>query len=161
MPETKMIWKGALHIGDEPGIFGDSAYVGLTCELPFTLYRFTEKGSDLVRFLVETSQVRTFHTYPGHEVTLTAFEPPARAGEHWTERRIGDVHRLKSDGPTPMAIDADLADVKGKRLFLSLRVRVDTSVPAGLFDDFEILRLSFVTVDHRFYSSFGFDAADR
>jgi len=161
MAETKMIWKGALHIGDEPGIFGDSAYVGLTCELPFTLYRFTDKGSDKVQLLVETSPVRTFQAYPGHEVTVTAFEPPTQPGAHWTERRLGDVRRMTSDGPAPMALDVDLSSVRGKRLFLSLKVRVDTSVPAGLFDDFEILRLSLVTQDHRYYSSFGFDAADR
>jgi len=161
MAETKMIWRGALHVGDEPGIFGNSAYVGLACELPFTLYRFTEKGSDQVKLLVETSPVRTFQAYPGHEVTVTAFEPPARPGDHWTERRIGPVHRMTSDAPSPMSIDADLADVKGKRLFLSLKVRVDTSVPAGQFDDFEVLRLSLVTTDMRYYSSFGFDAVDR
>jgi hypothetical protein len=161
MSETKLIWKGSLHLGDEPGIFGDSTYVGLSCELPFTLYRFLESGSDKVQLVLETSPVRTFNTYPGHEVVLTSFEPPARAGGHWTERRIGDVHRLKSGAAGPLTIDADLSDVKAKRLFLSLKTRVDTSVPAGLFDDFEILRLSIVTADHRFYTSFGFDAADR
>lgn len=161
MAETKMIWKGALHIGDEPGIFGDSSYVGLSCELPFTLYRFTDTGSDQLTLLLETSPLRTFQSYPGHEVTVTAFEPPARPGSHWTERRIGPVHRMKSDAPSPMAIDLDLSDVPGKRLFLSLKVRVDTSVPAGLFDDFEVLRLSLIATDHRYYSSFGFDAVDR
>ena len=40
-----------------------------------------------------------------------------------------------------MAIDVDLTDVLGKRLFLALKVRVDTTVPAGQFDDFEVLRL--------------------
>ena len=33
----ELIWKGRIHLGDEPGIFGDAEYAGISLELPVTL----------------------------------------------------------------------------------------------------------------------------
>jgi len=43
-------------------------------------------------------------------------------------------------------------------VFVSVRVRVDTEVPPGLYDDFVVTRLLNRSVDFTFVASFGFSA---
>lgn len=38
-PQQELIWQGRLQLGDQPGVYGDAAYSGITAELPMTVYR--------------------------------------------------------------------------------------------------------------------------
>jgi len=35
--QSIFIWQGSVHLGDEPGIYGDSLYSGLSVEFPLTV----------------------------------------------------------------------------------------------------------------------------
>ncbi len=160
----ELVWQGRIHLGDEPGIYGDALYVGLCAELPLTIMsnaletEMTPKGvglSDSVRFVLEAEDVRTYEGYPGHQISIVEhFE--ASEGL-WQERVIGQGKLWDMDN-----IEITL-DLSGKQmpLFLSVRIKVDTSVPAGLYDDFVIKKLSVYTHGSKYYSSFGFRPLNR
>lgn len=64
-PQSEMIWKGRLQLGDEPGVYGDASYSGLGCQLPATLTKFAAAGSaDDITFQVGTTDVQIFDPYP-------------------------------------------------------------------------------------------------
>jgi hypothetical protein len=37
---STFIWQGRIHLGDEPGIYGNANYSGLSMEFPFTIKNF-------------------------------------------------------------------------------------------------------------------------
>jgi hypothetical protein len=39
--KSELIWAGRIHLGDEPGVYGDAAYTGLATEFPLTLTKCT------------------------------------------------------------------------------------------------------------------------
>src|SRR5687767_3647921 len=82
------IWEGRLHLGDEPGVYGDAAFAGLAVELPFTLRRFREQASDddAVEIVVEAQDVRTFEGYLGHHVIVIGYEANPLAAPEWQSR---------------------------------------------------------------------------
>lgn len=59
--------KGRLHLGDEPGIYGDTAYAGTGVDLPVTLYPFAAdvSGAD-VTIVVEAEHIEIYGGYAGH-----------------------------------------------------------------------------------------------
>lgn len=63
----ELVWKGRLHLGDEPGIYGDAAYAGTGVDLPVTLYPLAAdvSGAD-VTIVVEAEHVKTYDGYAGH-----------------------------------------------------------------------------------------------
>jgi len=151
----ELVWQGRLHLGDEPGIYGNANYIGLCAELPLTILRNELEMpkdanlSDSVRFVLEAEDVRTYASYPGHQVSIVEhFE--SEGG--WQERVIGQGKLWDTD---IVEITLDFSN-KQIPLFLSVRVKVDTSVPAGLYDDFVIKKLSVYTHGSKYYSSFGF-----
>ena len=146
----ELVWQGRLHLGDEPGIYGNAQYVGLCAELPLTVMQNSAEGSDSVRIVLEAEDVRTYAGYPGHQVLVVEhFESSEGV---WQERIIGQGKLWDTD-----VVEITL-DFSGKQmpLFLSVRVKVDTSVPAGLYDDFVIKKLSVYTHGSKYYCSFGF-----
>ncbi|MGQ0717067.1 MAG: hypothetical protein ACT4NP_07075 [Pseudonocardiales bacterium] len=54
-------------------------------------------------------------------------------------------------------VPVDLAGIASPA-FVSVRVRVDTDVPPGLYDDFVVTGLRNKSVDFAFVASFGFSA---
>ena len=155
----ELVWQGRLHLGDEPGIYGNAQYVGLCAELPLTVMQnsseteMTPKGvvlSDSVRLVLEAEDVRTYAGYPGHQVFVVEHYEASEGV--WQERLIGQGKLWDMD------VAEITLDLSGKQipLFLSVRVKVDTSVPAGLYDDFVIKKLSMYTHGSKYYSSFGF-----
>lgn len=152
--QSEVIWRGYIHIGDEPGVYGNAFYAGLATELPLTLYRTSTDGADTTTLILEMQDVVTFAGYPGHLVTVTRYEPDPAQQFHWQESVIA-TERLTSSSGDRLNIVLNL-DGAPSPTYLSLRVRVDTSVQPGLYDDFTLVRLSNRSPNFRFVASFGF-----
>lgn len=153
-PNQELIWQGRIHLGDEPGVYGDAHYAGLCAELPVTIYnRSDTSGSDIVKLILETEDVRTFAGYPGHEVTVTQYEPDPAVAFHWRETLLASGQL--QDSTNPLEINVDLAG-KNAPIYVSVRVRADTTVAPGLYDDFVLVRLALESPEFRYYASFGF-----
>jgi hypothetical protein len=153
--QAELVWQGRTHLGDEPGIYSDSAYSGLATELPLTLERVNPEGPHATTLVVETEDMQTFQGYPGHLVEVFLFVPDSADPAHWNRTTLATV-RLTGSG-TRHEIPLDLTG-QGSPLHLSVRVSVDTTVPPGLYDDFVLRRLSNKAVDFTYVASFGFHA---
>jgi len=159
-PQSVLIWSGRDQLGDEPGIYGDAGYVGITLELPITLKPFpgnpaTPRPTPQVTLVLTASDVNVYAGYPGHELSVLAYTPvnPSDPLSKWKETpvQLGQGEgRLTKDGETRLTLQKLAADVK----FVSLRIRVDTTVAAGLYDDFLITRLGYESTTH--YAMVGF-----
>lgn len=154
-PAQELVWRGRLHLGDEPGIYGDACYAGLGVDLPLTLRRFPDpRGDETVTLVVEAEGVRTYPGYPGSTVSLVHYAETATPG-HWRERVLAE-RRLAGDA-TAIAVDlAPVASPSGHPLYLSPRLRMDTEVAPGLYADFVAVALKLHSA--AYYASFGFQA---
>lgn len=153
--QAELVWQGRIHLGDEPGIYADAAYSGLTTELPLTLERVNPDGPRATTLVLETDDLQTFQGYPGHPVEVFLFLPRPADPSRWNRTTLATV-RL-SGNHTRYEIPLDLTG-QGSSLRISVRVGVDTSVPAGLYDDFVLRRLSNKAADFTYVASFGFHA---
>lgn len=54
-----ILWTGALHLGDTPGVFMDAQYAGLLIQVPVTV-TFVPEGTDPIVFVVTTTEVEIF-----------------------------------------------------------------------------------------------------
>lgn len=152
--EPEMIWRGRVHLGDEPGIYGDASYSGLAVELPLTLQKTNAAGPATTTLSLRTADVQTFAGYPGHELTVTLFRPDLAQPLHWNEvvlatARIGSADNNRKD------LVVNLAG-HNSPYFLSFKVEVDTDVPPGLYDDFVVTRLFNISQNFTFVASLGF-----
>jgi hypothetical protein len=164
-PESELIWTGRMHLGDEPGIYGNASYVGLSFELPIMLRPFSTESvaSPDATLVLSSEEVKVYPPYRGHIVTITSYEQVPSADPAalppWRER---PVCPKQPDNESPCAWrltkEGDLKldfDPPQNSFYYSVRVRVDTTVTAGLYDDFLITRLGIRSKTH--YASFGFD----
>ncbi|HEV2782897.1 MAG TPA: hypothetical protein VGX25_26210 [Actinophytocola sp.] len=154
--ESELIWQGRIHLGDEAGVFGDAGYSGLATELPVTLRKIDPAGADTTRLVVETDNVQTFAGYPGHLITVTLYEEDPGAPNQFQETVLA-TERLTSADDNRQEIPINLAG-RSSPMFVSVRVRIDTRVPPGLYDDFVVVRLSHRSRDHAFVAALGFQA---
>ncbi|HEV7450602.1 MAG TPA: hypothetical protein VGO16_04285 [Pseudonocardiaceae bacterium] len=65
--------------------------------------------------------------------------------------------RLKTADNNRKEVPVNLAGI-ATPVFVSVRVRVDTTVPPGLYDDFVVTRLLNKSANFTFVASFGFSA---
>jgi hypothetical protein len=162
-PRTaELIWRGRIHLGDEPGIYGDANYAGLTTELPFMVFRSetVSGGSTSLRVRLEAKYVSTFDPYPGHIVCVIQHEPTDQAdsSKAWTERELARL-ALK-DKASEVVIPIDASYLSNRRNYLSIRVRVDTTIRPGLYNDFLVTALSIEAPGFNFFGAFGFAEPD-
>lgn len=151
--QAELIWQGRLHLGDEPGIFGDAAYSGLAAELPIFLEKSPDAETDTTTLVLRTEGVATFAGYPGHLVTVTLYtEGPTPFV--WQETVLA-TETLTTADHDRKNVEIDLTG-QTSPYRISVRVRVDTAVPAGLYDDFVWTSLSNKSADFAFVASFGF-----
>lgn len=150
---TSMIWRGRLHLGDEPGIYGDAAYTGLSTDLPLTLTKYAdEAAADDVTIEIAAEGVSVFPAYEGHLVSIVGYRSLPAAGDsvpQW-EEVVLTTARLTDN---QLRVRVDPRKSSGLK-HLSVRVRVDTSLSAGNYDDFVLLALSLRSDTH--YATFGF-----
>lgn len=154
--QPELIWQGRIQLGDEPGVFGDAFYSGLTAELPVTLEKIIASGPDTTVLIVQTQNVQTFSGYPGHLVTVTLYEEDPNQQFHFVETVLA-TERLTTADNNRQEISINLAG-KASPMFLSVRIRIDTEVPPGLYDDFVWTRLSNRSQNFTFAASLGFRA---
>lgn len=154
--QSEPIWEGRQHLGDEPGIYGDAAYSGLALEFPLTLRKTDPAGADTTTLVLRTQDVQTFGGYPGHQVTVTAYQPDPNDPTHSTETVLTtELLTTADDNTKDLALD--LTGIVAP-VFVSVRVRVDTTVPPGLYDDFLVTKLLNRSTNFTFVASFGFSA---
>ena len=157
-PQNELIWEGRLHLGDEPGVFGDAAFCGLAAELPLTVRRPDPEDTQASRFklLLETEDLETYVGYPGHRIEVLVYEPdPAQPG-HALERVLAEA-RFSGADHNRKEVLLDVGPAPGP-IRLSVRLRSDTTVNPGFYDDFVWLRLRLITHNFDFYASFGFSS---
>jgi hypothetical protein len=152
----ELVWEGRIHVGDEPGVYGDAAYSGIALELPLTLRKTDPAGPDTTTLVLRTQDVQTFAGYPGHLITVTAYQPDPNDPTRATETVL-TTERLTSADNNRKEIVARLAGLNSPA-FVSVRVRADTTVPPGLYDDFVVTRLLNRSANFTFVASFGFSA---
>jgi hypothetical protein len=153
-PNPELVWQGRIHLGDEPGVYGDAHYAGLSLELPLTLTKTFSAGLDVTTLVLITEDVQTFAGYPGHLITVNSYSPDPADPDRWQECLIGSTWLTSADD-NEKEIAVDLAG-QPSTSFLSLRVRVDTEVPVGLYDDFLVTKLLNSSPHARFVASLGF-----
>jgi hypothetical protein len=155
-PNSELVWQGRIHIGDEPGVYGDAHYSGLCAELPLTVFRTNVEHPQDLPFVITlgTDQVTTFDGYPGHEIVVTTYEPDPQKPFHSVEREVAR-ERLTSADNSQKEIVIRPGDKVGP-FFISVRLRVDTTVNPGLYDDFLLVKLSFSSENFAYFTSFGF-----
>jgi hypothetical protein len=88
---------------------------------------------------VQTQNVETFPGYPGHLITVTLYEEDPHQQFHFIDTTL-QTERLTSADNNHQEITIDLTN-KTSPTFVSVRVRIDTEVPPGLYDDFVVTRL--------------------
>ena len=153
-PKPELIWQGRVHLGDEPGVFGDASYSGLAVEFPVTLQKTDPAGPDTTTLVVQTHNVETFSGYPGHLIVVTLYEEDPNQQFHFIKTILRTERLTGADGNC-REIDIDLAG-KASPMFISVRVQVDTEVPPGLYDDFIVARLLNKSQNFTFVASLGF-----
>jgi hypothetical protein len=154
--QPELVWEGRIHLGDEPGVYGDAAYSGLALEFPLTLRKTDPAGPDTTTLVLRTQDVQTFAGYPGHLITVTAYQPDPSDPTHATETVL-TTERLSSADNNRKEVAVNLAGI-ALPAFVSVRIRVDTGVPPGLYDDFVVIRLLNRSANFTFVASFGFSA---
>lgn len=155
-PTPELIWQGRIQLGDEPGVFGDAFYSGLATEFPVTLQKTDPSGPDITTLVIQTQNVETFSGYPGHLITVTLYEKDPKQEFHSIETVLATA-RLTSADNNHKEITINLAN-KPSPIFVSTRIRVDTAVPPGLYDDFVVTSLLNKSQNFTFDASFGFHA---
>jgi len=157
----ELVWRGRLHLGDQPGCFGDASYAGLGCTLPLTLTQAgpAEAGAPVpptgrVTLVLETEHLITQDGYPGHEVVVSLFSPDAVDARRWSRK---ELHREELRGGPESRIALALPPGLAKA-FLAVAIHVDTTAAPGLYNDFVVTRLSLESPNYEYVASFGFHA---
>ena len=146
--KSEIFWAGRIHLGDEPGLYGDAAYTGLVTEFPITLTKCGTEPQDDIELILSAEDVQVYEPYPGHQITVVGYRKIAESDPpRWSEVELS-VARMKED-----TIKIRPNNTDGIKFF-SVRVRVDTTVAPGLYDEFVLLRLSLQSTTH--YASLGF-----
>lgn len=155
-PQNELIWQGRLHLGDEPGVFGDAAFCGLCAELPITVRRPDPSDTQASQFklMLETEGLETYVDYPGHRLEILIYQPDPHHPNHSQERVLAAAQFTGSDH-NRKEILVDVGASPGP-IRLSVRLRSDTRVNPGFYDDFVWIRLALITQSFEFYASFGF-----
>jgi hypothetical protein len=149
---TEVVWLGRVHLGDEPGVYGDAEYAGLHWALPTTLYRSGSGATSPVTLKVQLDRVGSFGAR-GHRAAVYLHRPTASGGG-WEVVLLREVY---FNGGTDVLLDSLDLDSQGSRVFLSIRIEADQSVPPGLYNDFLVTGLSLIPVNFEYFASVGFD----
>jgi hypothetical protein len=153
-PQQELIWEGRIHLGDEPGIYGNAHYNGIAVELPITVYRMdpTKPQDQNFDLILETEDLETNPGYAGHELTVTAYEPDPAQPYHSVEKLKVSTRFVGADNNRKV-LQVGSGAAPGP-FFFTVRLRSDTSVNPGFYDDYKVIRLSLGS--NEFYASFGF-----
>jgi hypothetical protein len=156
LENQELIWEGRIQLGDEPGTFGDAQYSGIATELPLMIRRTdpTNLHDDPLTFALDFEHVQIFGNYPGHHISLFIYVPDPAQQYHSIEQLLTQSTVTPADGQHK-EFSFNLGTGPGP-FFLSLRLRSDTSVNPGFYNDFVFTRLSEVSPTTTYYTVLGF-----
>ncbi|WP_345271119.1 hypothetical protein [Nibrella viscosa] len=157
-PTSTFIWEGRIHIGDEPGIYGNANYCGLAMEFPLTVKNFSlsSPNGDTIKYELDTENVNVFTGYNGHRIVVRQYTPDPQPGNpyKWKETIIKNSDRI-ANGATKTIVDVNVSGSTDP-IYLSIAIEVDTDVKPGLYDDFLFTGLEYSTTSQNVYVIFGF-----
>ncbi|MHA4845768.1 hypothetical protein ACX0G7_16460 [Flavitalea antarctica] len=155
---STFIWQGRIHIGDEPGIYGNGHYAGLSMEFPLTIKNFNAQQpiADTIKLEFLTESVAVFAGYLGHLIVVRQYTPdPQPANPYkWKETIVKSSDRI-IHGATSTVIDIPVSG-SADPIYLSIAIEIDTDVKPGLYDDFLFTGLNYTTTTQNVYLNFGF-----
>jgi hypothetical protein len=132
----KAIWQGVVHLGDNPLQFSSVNSAGMLMQVPCAIE--SEKPGKLI---VTTRDIQTL-SGEGHYAELLAHyeddDGPAREYLVETFRLKGDSNNVDLDHTF------DFNPMKGlyaKPKYYSVRIKIDTQIKFGLWDDFLLKRI--------------------
>lgn len=155
-PQSELVWQGRLQIGDEPGVYGDAAYTGLCAEIPLTVQRPDPNETTQVDFkvILNTDGLQTFAGFSGHKIDVILYESDPGVPNHFVERLLASDRFTGADN-NHKEVRVPVGNLPGP-FRLSVRLRADTTVTPGLYDDFVWIRLSLGSLNFSFFASLGF-----
>jgi hypothetical protein len=149
--ESNLIWRGKLQLGDQSVIYGDAHYIGLCAEFPIELLPFSgeDQGSGEVTVLLEAQEVRTYGDYEGHHVVVMGYGEDPKNSNRWKETELASARLSdKSNGRVEIPIRGEIPR------YVSVRTRIDTEIPPGLYDEIVVRQLSILSKTHFGYPGF-------
>lgn len=144
-----VIWQGRLHLGDEPGFFGDATYCGVSIELPVELIPYPDRESypDDVLLILTSEGVYPDHGYPGHRASVIGY---LQSEDRWVEGPVLTEERLAGDSGGVVAFHLHGTVPR----FVVLRVHVDQEFQPGLYSETVIRGLALDSASHYGYIGF-------
>ena len=137
-PAKKTVWQGVIHLGDNPESYPKVTSAGMAFQVPCKL-----DPSKKAKLTVTATDVQT-QAGGGHYIEVVAhfqnkgFRTPAR-------EVLVETFRIKDEvaADTDFTFDLDPAKNLGgeKPTYYSVRVKVDTGIPLGLWDDFLVKKI--------------------
>lgn len=129
------IWQGVIHLGDNPQAYPKVTSAGVAFQIPFQL-----DPSKRARLIIGASDVKT-EAGEGHYLDVIAHfqdgSGPAREVLVATFR----IKEYATKESFPFEFDPSMG-LKGKKAdYYSIRVKIDTSIGYGLWDDFLVKRI--------------------
>jgi len=147
----ELIWRGRIHLGDEPGVYGDASYSGLCMELPVTMFPFDPTSSvEDIKFELKAEDVHVFNGYVGHVITVSGYEPDPTPANPYKWKQVTLLTTVMSSDKTDITVPS-----LNSHKFISIQIRVDTTVKARLYNDFVVVRLALRSTSH--YAVLGFE----
>ncbi|EHQ24792.1 hypothetical protein [Mucilaginibacter paludis] len=155
-PQSIFLWEGKVQLGDEPGIYGDAAYSGLSLKFPVTIANINTAApvDDVITLNIYTNAVNIFGGYPGHKISVFGYSENPKGSYHWKETLLATVQM--KDGATMTSIDVQITAFQQNSIYISLQIDIDTTVQPGLYDDFIVSKLDYATAKSAVYAKFGF-----
>jgi len=151
-----LLWRGKLQLGDEPGIYGDAQYGGLSMEVPVELFPYSGQfqSEGLVQIGVRARDVKVYEGFPGHPVVLFGFFQAD--GKMWTKKQLAAT-RLTTDtqGTAILTLKGPIPR------YVSLQVSTDISIQPGLFDEMIVEEIWLDSVTHYGFLGFRFQKRPR
>jgi hypothetical protein len=134
--ERKPLWEGTVHLGDNAAQFASVLSAGMSLQIPCKLD--SEKKGKL---LITTRDIQTL-AGDGHYAELVAYyqddDGPAR-------EYLVEAFRLKENSNNAdqnFSFDFEpLKNLYAKPAFYAVRIKVDTQIKYGLWDDFLLKRI--------------------
>lgn len=121
-----------------------------------TLRKINPTGPNSTTLELQTENLETFAGYPGHLITVTVYKPTPSDPEHAIETVLTTALFTGVDANNK-SIVLNLSGIPSP-IFASVRLRVDTTVPPGLYDDFVLTKLENQSANATYVATFGFSA---
>ena len=135
-PKRKAIWEGQLHLGDSAVQYAALPSAGMMMQVPCAIDAAKQGG-----LMITTRDIQTL-AGDGHYAELMAHYED---GDGPAREYVVQTFRLKCDDSKA---DVDhrfsLEPMKGlyqKPAYYSVRIKVDTQIKFGLWDDFVLMRI--------------------